>query len=241
MRHEHRRHIAALLAVLVAGLLALTGTAFAQDHGAELPVSGAAQTGEEVTGVEETTGAEATLTEEHATEEDEHAADPSSLVQPLWDEFIPALIAFALLFLVMAKVAFPGLRKALAGREAAIKGELEKAEKARLDAEEEAERYRRQMAEQRAQADQVVKEAAGAAEDVRRDLVAKAEEEARQIVEKARTDAHLERDRVLAELRREVASLSLEAAKRVVGKELENPDAQRALVEQFIAEVGSQN
>src|SRR5712692_5708458 len=99
----------------------------------------------------------------------EKAPDATSLVMPKLDELIPAAIAFVVFFLVMAKIAFPALRKGLQAREAAIKGELEKAEQARLDAEELMEEYRRQLADARTQADRIIKDAQAAAEDVRKE------------------------------------------------------------------------
>lgn len=172
-------------------------------------------------------------------EEAAGAADATRLVLPEIDELIWGTVAFLVFFVVMAKMVFPGMRKALKAREQAIRGELEKAEQARLDAEELMEEYRRQLADARAQADRIVKDAQAAAEDVRRDLVARADDEARQIVERARAEAGAERDRLLGQLRRDVADLSIQGAQRVVAKELADPEAQRQLVEQFIAQVGS--
>lgn len=168
----------------------------------------------------------------------QEAADPTRLVLPEIDELIFGAVGFLIFFVVMAKLVFPNLRKALQAREQAIRGEMEKAEKTRLDAEEMMEEYRRQLADSRAQADRIIKEAQSAAEDVRRDIITRAEDEARGIVEKARSEAGLERDRMLADLRRQVADLSLAAATRVVQKELNDPEAQRQLVEQFISQVG---
>jgi F-type H+-transporting ATPase subunit b len=166
-------------------------------------------------------------------------SEASRLVLPEIDELIFALAAFLVFFAILAKVAFPALRKALNAREQAIKGELEKAEQARLDAEELMEQYRLQLADARSQADRVVRDAQTTAEDVRRDIVARAEEEARGIIEKARAEAAQERDRAFSEMRRQLADISLTAASRVVERELSDPDAQRQLVDQFIANVGS--
>ena len=70
-------------------------------------------------------------------------------------------------------------------------------------------------------------------------LSVKRSEEARQIVEKARTDASQERQRAFDDLRRVMADISIEAATRVLGKELSDPNSQRQLVEQFIATAGN--
>ena len=169
------------------------------------------------------------------------AAEPSStgLVLPKADEFIWALLAFVILFIALAKFAFPALRKGLDAREQAIRGELERAEQSRLEAESKREEYDRRIADARAEADRIVREANESIEAARRDRIAKAEDEARQILDKARADATQERQRAFDDLRRTMADISIEAATRVLGKELSDPAAQRQLVEQFISQTGN--
>ena len=175
------------------------------------------------------------LAQEHAPE----AADPTRVVLPAIDELIFGAIAFFVLLFILSKVAFPALRKGLAEREQAIRSELERAEQARLETEAKREEYERQIADARGEADRIVREAMEAAENARRERASRAEDEARGIIEKARTDAAQERERAFTELQRTIADLTLEAAKRVIEQELANPDAQRQLVERFIASAGS--
>lgn len=166
------------------------------------------------------------------------AADPTRLVLPALDELIWGAIAFGILFLLLAKVAFPALRKGLEAREQAIRSELERAEQARLEAEARREEYDQRIAEARTEADRIIREATEQAEVLRRERVEKGEEEARQLVEKARADAGQERDRAFGELQRTIADLTLDAARRVIDQELSDPAAQRRLVESFIATAG---
>ena len=169
----------------------------------------------------------------------QEAEQATRVVLPEIDELIFGIIAFAALFFVLWRVAFPALRKGLEQREQAIRSELERAEQARLEAEQKREEYEAQLAKAREEADRVVREATEAAEGARRERIEKAEEEARQIVEKARSDAAGERERAFGELRSQLADISIEAATRVLGKELSDPQAQRQLVEQFIAQTAS--
>lgn len=161
------------------------------------------------------------------------------VVLPETDELIMGFVAFAIFFIVMARLVFPNLRRSLKAREDAIRGELERAEAARLEAEEQREEYRRRLAEAREESDRIIREASESAEELRRERTERADEEARQIVEKARADAGQERDRLLGELQRQVADLSIEAARRVIGQELTDEAAQRRLVDDFIEEVGA--
>jgi F-type H+-transporting ATPase subunit b len=177
------------------------------------------------------------LAQEHA----EEGGEATRLVLPEIDELIWGAFAFLVVFVALSRIAFPRLRQGLQAREQAIRAELERAEQARVEAEQKREEYDRRIAEARDEADRIVKEATEAAEEVRRDRIARAEDEARQIIEKARTEAGQERDRAFTELQRTIADLSLEAARRVLEQELSDPNAQRQLVERFISTTGSQN
>src|SRR5437762_1637414 len=116
------------------------------------------------------------------------AAESSTrVVLPHTEEIIFGVLAFAALFFVLARVAFPALRKGLEQREQAIRSELERAEQARLEAEQRREEYEARLAAAREEADRVLAQATEAAEAMRRERAVKAEEEAHQIVEKARS------------------------------------------------------
>ncbi len=175
------------------------------------------------------------LAQEHAPE----AADPTRVVLPEWNELIFGAVAFFILFGFLAWKAFPALRKGLQAREDAIRGELERAEQARLEAEQKREEYDRSIADARGEADRILKEASDAAEVIRQDRISKAEEEARGIIDKARQDASQERERAFAELQGTVADLTLEASRRVLEQELSDPAAQRQLIERFISSTGA--
>jgi F-type H+-transporting ATPase subunit b len=72
---------------------------------------------------------------------------------------------------------------------------------------------------------------------VRRELVARAEEEANDVRTRAQGDIALQRERALAELRTDVANLSIELAERIVERNLDHT-TQMQLVDSFIDQVG---
>src|SRR4051794_29348605 len=103
----------------------------------------------------------------------EAGADPTRLVLPEKDELIFGAFAFLILFLALWKFAFPALRKGLEAREQAIRGELERAEQSRLEAESKREEYDRLIADARAEADRIVSEANESIEATRRERIAR--------------------------------------------------------------------
>lgn len=153
---------------------------------------------------------------------------------PETDELIWGSLAFVILFGFLAWKVFPMMRKTLAERAQRIKGSLEGAERTRSEADQVLEQYRQQLAQARQEANQIIEEAKRTAESLRRDLVSNAEREAQDIVARARAEVAGERDRAIQELRGTLGDLSLELASRVIERELADPRAQRAVVDQAI-------
>ncbi len=153
-------------------------------------------------------------------------------------EIIWTVIAFAFVFVILAKFAFPAMKKGLKDREERIRADLERADHARAEAEATLEQYRRQLAEARTEANRIVEEARQAAEQVRRDLVARAEGEADELRRRAQEDARLAGERALSDLRGQVATLSVELAEKIVEHNLDR-DTQLALIENYINSVGN--
>jgi F-type H+-transporting ATPase subunit b len=173
--------------------------------------------------------------EEHTTEEP-GAAEEHNPIIPEVDEIIVGGLAFILVFLVLARFAFPRLNDAMKARTEKIQGDLEKAEQAKGSAESALERYEEQLREARGEAGKIIDEARKTAEQVRKDAAARAEDEARQTVAKAQEEIRAERDRALQELRAEVGALSVTLAERVVGQSLDK-DRQLKLVDDYIDEL----
>ncbi len=158
------------------------------------------------------------------------------LLLPETAELIAGLIAFSIIGFFVWKWAFPALNKALEARQEAVTARLSDAEASKVEAEKLLEDYKAQIADARTESDRIVEDARQTAEAMKADIVAKANAEAEEIRRRALADATSERSRAESELRREVASLSLDVAERVVGEGLDR-DAQSALVDRYIDEL----
>ena len=73
------------------------------------------------------------------------------------------------------------------------------------------------------------------AERIQSEARASAQAESQRIIETARQEAEAERTQAMAELKREVASLAVQAAERIISRNLDN-QAQRQLVDEFLDE-----
>lgn len=164
---------------------------------------------------------------------------PNPLI-PHTAEMIVGLIAFAILFFVLKKFAFPMFEKAYAERTAAIEGGIAKAEAAQQEAARALESYNAQLADGRAEAARLREEARAEAQALGDELRAQARQEAADIVTRAQAQMAAERQAVVAELRREVGTLAVDLAGKIVGQALESDARQSALIDDFIAGLETQ-
>jgi F-type H+-transporting ATPase subunit b len=149
---------------------------------------------------------------------------------------IAGLIAFVIIFLFVWKWVLPHASRALEARQQAIKGELDAAEKSKLEAQSLLDDYRQQVSGAREEANRIIEEARQAGEALRADMVARAESDAAEITRKARDDAAAERERLEGAIRAQVADLSLSLAEKAVQGSID-AKAQKKLVDQYIKDL----
>ena len=145
-------------------------------------------------------------------------------------------IAFGVLFFVLSKYAWKPILKSVNDREASIKDALDEAEKARLEMENLQADNERILKEARAEREAMLKEA----RELKNKMIADAKEEAQaqasKMMEQAQTAIQTEKKAAIADLKSQVASLSIEIAEKVVREELSNKDKQMQLVESMLGE-----
>jgi F-type H+-transporting ATPase subunit b len=197
-------------------------------------------------GAQEGDGAHVTISEESEhcialLEEGKSVADcqkSPSPIAPATNEIIWGGLAFLGLLVGLWKFGIPAATKMMDERTERIRGDLDTADKARSEAETVLANYRSQLKDSQTESARIIDEARGQADQVRRDLIARAEAEAAEL--RARNVEQLagERERVLGELRGQVASLAVELAEKVVESNLDR-DANLVLIENYINSVGS--
>ena len=161
-----------------------------------------------------------------------HAAPGPLSVEPglmIW-----TVIVFLLLLLVLKKFAYPALLGAVEARERALQEQLDEAERNRAESAKLLEEHKKLLAEARTQAHSLLVEARTTAEKERALAMEKTLQEQQQLLERARRDIAGERDRAIAELRREAVDLSLAAASKLIGERLTS-DTDRKLVQEYLA------
>lgn len=162
----------------------------------------------------------------------------ADILLPKPAEFIPALIAFLIIWFVLAKLAWPKITKTLDERQEKIQGDIDEAEATRVQAQQELEAYKKKVADAQAKADDIIAEAKRSAEEQRSEVRAQAQKEAADIIANAHEAVENERRSALTELTDSVANLSVEIAGKIIDENLDT-DKQRKLVEKYLAEVGN--
>lgn len=146
------------------------------------------------------------------------------------------LVIFVVLLVILSKFAFKPITAAVAAREAAL-------EQAIADAKRDREEANRLLAEQRAALDasraesaRFIAEGRTAGERLRAELMEQARQEQQELMERVRREIGNERDRAIAELRREAVDLAIRGASRVIERNLDD-QTNRRLVEEFLSSI----
>jgi F-type H+-transporting ATPase subunit b len=159
-----------------------------------------------------------------------------------WLSFDPGLfmwtiVTFLIVLMILKWKAWGPLINALDKREEDIREALASAEKARQDAEKASSEYEDMMRKSQADAQQIVSEGKAAGERVKNDIQSAANDKANEIIEKAKAQIDVEREKAIQEIKSSVVDLSMEAAARVIEKNLESED-NRKLVNQALEGIG---
>ena len=156
---------------------------------------------------------------------------------PHVSEIIVGLIAFALLYFVLSRYAFPMFEKVYRERAEAIEGGMRRAEEAQAEAQRALTQYREQLAEARHEAARLREDAREQGAAIIAEMREQAQAEARRITESAHQQIEAERKQAVISLRAEVGTLATDLASRIVGEALEDEVRQRRTVDRFLAEL----
>jgi len=144
------------------------------------------------------------------------------------------LIIFVTLFLLLRKYAFPAIVGAVAARERALEEAIASAKRDREEAAKLLEEHRRQIDVARTDAQRLIAEGGKAGEKIRTDMIEEARRQQQEILDRARQEIGIERDRAIAELRREAVDLAIKGASKVIERNLDD-ETNRKIVEDFLA------
>lgn len=151
------------------------------------------------------------------------------------------LIAFLVVFGVLAKFGFPAIVNMVDNRKKYIDDSLRKAHEAseRLDnIKQECESMLQETREKQAQ---ILKEATATRDIIVEKAQEKAREEGARLLGEAKAEIESEKQAAISDIRKQVAQLSVEIAEKVISQNLSDDKAQMDLIDRMLDEVSSKN
>jgi len=151
--------------------------------------------------------------------------------------FVMQLVILVILIFLLAKFAWKPILKSLDERESGIEEALEAAKNAREEMQNLQSDNERLVKEARAERDAMMKEA----REIKDKMIADAKEDAKEVttklIENAQASIVQEKQAAIAELKKQVADLSIGIAESVIKKELSSKKDQLELVEGILKDV----
>lgn len=170
----------------------------------------------------------------------EESSNKAEILIPKMAEFIPALIAFLIIWVVLAKFAWPQILSMMDERGKRIQESLDEAETTKKKAIASRKEYDELVTDARRKSADIVLEARKDAEAERARIIEAAHKEAEDIIAKAHANAEDERNAIYAAAA-SIADLSVSVASKIVGETLDQDGEQRRLIERYVKEAGSLN
>jgi F-type H+-transporting ATPase subunit b len=150
--------------------------------------------------------------------------------------FLWQLVIFIGLIFLMAKFAWKPILSSLDSREQGIVDALAAAENAKLEMVNLEASNQAAAQEARVQRDEMIKEAREIKEKMISDAAGQAQEKADKIIASAQEAIESEKKAALADIKSQVAELSVSIAEKLTRNELSEKDAQLALIDKMLAE-----
>lgn len=163
-------------------------------------------------------------------------AGPTSPFEVNFGLFLWTWVVFLILLYVLWKFAWPGILKATVEREQKIKAQLADAERLNAEAKAALAEGQKLQADARNSAQHLLAEAKAAAEKERAAAFERVKQDQDALLERTRRDIAAERDKAIADLRREAVDLALGAAAKVIGQRLDS-EADKKIVLDYLAKV----
>lgn len=171
----------------------------------------------------------------------EESSNKAEILIPKMAEFIPALIAFLIIWVVLAKFAWPQILSMMDERGKRIQESLDEAETTKKKAIASRREYDELVTDARRKSADIVLEARKDAEAERARIIEAAHKEAEDIIAKAHANAEDERNAIYSAAAASIADLSVSVASKIVGETLDQDGEQRRLIERYVKEAGSLN
>lgn len=160
-----------------------------------------------------------------------------SILTPDFGLLFWMLLAFLVVFGLLAKFGFPTVIKAVEDRKNFIDESLKNAREANeklANIKAESEKILREAREQQAQ---IIKEAMATRDSIIDEAKSKAQAEGQQLLEEAKKQIAAEKESALSDIRSQVADLSVQIAEKVIRRQLQSDGEQERYIQRMLNDV----
>lgn len=146
-------------------------------------------------------------------------------------------VTFLIVLFVLAKYAWGPITDALKTRESSIEDALASAEMAKEEMAKLKSENEKLFEEARLERDKILKEASDTAKRIVEESRTEAKKQGDKMIEDARAIIKTEKQAALAEVKSQVATLSVQIAEKLLRRKLDNEKAQKELVADFVEDL----
>lgn len=143
------------------------------------------------------------------------------------------ILNFVILVIFLRAVAYEPVCRLLEQRSNKIQSDIDKAEADRREAQQTLAQYRQTLQEANVKAQEIIGNAEKAARDAHDAKILETKRDIEQIKKNAQEEIQREREQAMAQMKNEMVALSLLAAGKVIGKNIDNKENER-LINDFI-------
>ncbi|GAA3180278.1 F0F1 ATP synthase subunit B [Streptomyces ramulosus] len=162
---------------------------------------------------------------------------PENPLIPPIPELVIGLVAFFIVFGILAKKLLPNINKVLDERREKIEGGMEKAEAAQAEAQQVLEDYRAQLADARHEAARLRQEAQEQGATLIAEMRAEGQRQREEIIAAGHAQIEADRKQAAQSLRQDVGKLATDLAGKLVGESLEDHARQSRTIDRFLDEI----
>jgi len=166
----------------------------------------------------------------------EESGQSGDLLTPNGGLMFWTLVTFIILFVILARMVFPKITAAVEAREKALEEAIEGAKRDREAAARALAERQRQIEAARNDAQKIIVEGRQAGEKVRAQMIEETRQQQQQMLETARREIESEKERAIAEMRRQAIELAIAGASKVIEMNLDD-QSNRKIVESFLSSI----
>lgn len=152
-------------------------------------------------------------------------------------EFVIGIVLFLIILAVVTKKVVPTFEATYAARADAIRGGIERADKAQAEAQAALGQYRSQLTGAKDEASKIREDAKNSAAQVQAEMRANAAAESARIVQAGHAQVDAERAAAREDLRKDVGGLATTLAEKIVGEALTDDARTQRTIDRFIADL----